>query len=159
MKGFFIFPVLLIFLFSTSVFADFQKGWEAYYTRDYATALKEWKPLAEQGIAKAQYNLGVMYDKGQGVTQDYRAAFKWYKLAAEQGHAEAQGLVGAMYLEGRGVTQNHTFALMWWIIWAAQSDDRGADLRDQLQKLMTPTQIEKAKELAQECVAKNYKDC
>ena len=55
-----------------SASADFQKGVAAAKNGDYATALREWTPLAEQGHASAQYNLGVMYDKGQGVTQDER---------------------------------------------------------------------------------------
>ncbi len=56
--------------------ADLQAGAEAYDRGDYATALKEWRPLAEQGHAKAQYNLGVMYDDGEGVAQDYAEAVK-----------------------------------------------------------------------------------
>ena len=47
-----IFPVLVILLFGTPAFADFQKGVEAYERRDFAAALKEWKPLAEQGDAE-----------------------------------------------------------------------------------------------------------
>jgi len=43
--------------------ADYQKGWDTYVKEDYATALREWKPLAEQGNADAQFNLGVMYDE------------------------------------------------------------------------------------------------
>ena len=70
--------------------ADFQKGYAAYQSGDYATALREWTPLAEQGKASAQFNLGVMYDKGQGVPEDDKAAVKWYRLAAEQGDANAQ---------------------------------------------------------------------
>ncbi|MCG3770643.1 MAG: Secretory immunoglobulin A-binding protein EsiB [Nitrosomonadaceae bacterium] len=57
---------------------------------DYAEALKIFRPLAEQGNAKAQSNLGVMYNNGQGVTQDYKEAVKWYGLAAAQGDASAQ---------------------------------------------------------------------
>ena len=57
---------------------DFQKGLEAYYKGDYATALKEWKLLAEGGYIDAQYNLGIMYDNGKGVPQDYQEAVKWY---------------------------------------------------------------------------------
>ncbi|MDP7056148.1 MAG: sel1 repeat family protein, partial [Alphaproteobacteria bacterium] len=64
--------------------ADLQKGFDAYHRGDYATALREWKPLAEQGNARAQNNLGVMYEKGLGVLQDYKTAVKWYTLAAEQ---------------------------------------------------------------------------
>ena len=50
---------------------DFQKGLAAVQRGDFATALREWTPLAEQGYATAQYNLGVMYDNGEGVPQDY----------------------------------------------------------------------------------------
>jgi TPR repeat protein len=64
--------------------ADFQKGLDAANSGDFATALREWKPLAEQGHARAQYNMGVMYENGQGVPQDNKTAVKWYRLAAEQ---------------------------------------------------------------------------
>ena len=56
---------------------DFFKGDEAYQRGDFATALQEWRPLAEQGDAYAQYNLGAMHLKGQGVPQDYVEAAKW----------------------------------------------------------------------------------
>ena len=70
--------------------ADFQKGLTTYDIGDYATALREWKPLAEQGYYNAQNNLGVMYDSGRGVPQDYKTAVKWYRLAAEQGNTGDQ---------------------------------------------------------------------
>ena len=72
--------------------ADLQKGLglDAYERGDYATALREWQPLAEQGYADPQYNLGWMYDNGQGVPQNDKTAVKWYTLAAEQGDAYAQ---------------------------------------------------------------------
>ena len=72
--------------------ADSQRGYEASKRGDYVTALREWTPLAEQGDASAQYNLGVMYGNGQGVPQDYKAALEWYTLAAEQG-MQARGLI------------------------------------------------------------------
>ena len=56
------------------VAADFQAGVAAYKKGDYAAALREWTPLAEQGDANAQNNLGVMYDIGRGVSQDYHTA-------------------------------------------------------------------------------------
>ena len=65
---------------------DLQAGVEAYNRGDYATALKEWRPLAEQGDALAQYNLGVMYFMGQGVPQDVVQAHLWLNLAAAQGN-------------------------------------------------------------------------
>ncbi len=48
------------------------------------TARREWRPLAKQGNANAQYNLGVMYGNGQGVRQDYVQALMWYNLAASR---------------------------------------------------------------------------
>jgi len=71
--------------------ADFQRSLSAHDRGDYATALREWKPLAEQGHATAQYNnLGLMYAEGQGVPKNNETAVKWYRLAAEQGDAAAQ---------------------------------------------------------------------
>jgi TPR repeat protein len=81
--------------------ADFDKGLDAAQKGDYATALREWAPLAKQGDADAQFNLGLMHDDGQGVPQDYSTAVKWYSLAAEQGGVSAQSALGRMYRNGR----------------------------------------------------------
>ncbi len=94
-------------------FADFQKGWDAYEKSDYATALREWRPLAEQGSASAQYNLGVIYENGQGVPQNYKQAIKWYLLSAKQGDVGAQFNVGNMYNDGQGVPQDGRQAVKW----------------------------------------------
>ena len=69
--------------------ADSQKGWNAYRGGDYATALREWEPLAEQGDATAQFNLGWMYALGQGVIQDNVYAHMWWNIAASQGKENA----------------------------------------------------------------------
>ncbi len=94
--------------------AAFNEGKAAYIAGDYATALEELLPFAEQGHAGAQLFLGVMYGKGWGVPQDYAAATKWFRKSAEQGNALAQGLLGAMYYESKGVTQNYAEALNWY---------------------------------------------
>ena len=60
--------------------ADYNKGIAAYEMGDYATALREWTPLAEQGDALAQSSLGFMYEKGRGVPTDYKTAVKWTRL-------------------------------------------------------------------------------
>jgi len=57
--------------------------------RDYATALRLIRPLAEQGDANAQYNLGVFYDNGLGVPQDKVHAYMWFNLSAAQGREGA----------------------------------------------------------------------
>jgi len=92
---------------------DLQKGLEAAEKGDFATALREWRPLAEQGDAQAQYGLGVMYDNGYGVTQDDKEAANWYRKAAEQGYAAAQFNLAVMYDKGRGVTQDDAEAANW----------------------------------------------
>ncbi len=69
---------------------DLQAGVEAYNRGDYATALKEWRPLAAQGDAKAQYNMGVMYFMGRGAPQDVVQAHLWMNVAAAQGHELAR---------------------------------------------------------------------
>ena len=70
---------------------------DAYENGNYTTALREWKTLAEQGSAPAQFNLGNMYRRGQGVPQDDETAVKWYRLAAEQGNPFGQNSLGQMY--------------------------------------------------------------
>jgi TPR repeat protein len=100
--------------------ADFQRGLTAARSGDYATALREWKPLAKQGDANAQFNLGVMYKKGQGVPQNNKTALKWYRLAAEQGNARAQSKLGLMYKTGKGVPQDYKTAVKWYRLAAEQ---------------------------------------
>ena len=138
---------------------DFQMGLDAARKGDFATALREWTPLAEQGAVDAQYNLGVMYENGQGVPQDDKTAVKWYTLAAEQGHAKSQTNLGLRYYNGVGVLQDYVYAHMWWNIAASSGDKSASENRDIVAAQMTPSQIERAQDLARECIAKNYKGC
>ena len=68
---------------------DWQKGLAAYQSGDFATALREFTPLAEQGDADAQGNLGVRYVNGQGVPQDNVYAHMWFNIAASSGNKGA----------------------------------------------------------------------
>ncbi len=81
--------VLSIVCLTVSAWADFQAGMDAYNRNDYATALSEWRPLAEQENAHTQFYLGVMYENGFGVPQDFVQAHMWYHLAAANGHIDA----------------------------------------------------------------------
>jgi TPR repeat protein len=119
--------------------ADFQKGVAAYESGDFATALQEWKPLAEQGHAEAQSSLGALYNIGRGVPKDIKLAVKWFRLAAKQGDADAQYSLGWMYAKGQGVPQDNKTAVKWWKL-AAEGDAE-------------------AQKLARECVRKKYKGC
>ena len=80
---------------------------------DDASDFRQTLQLAEQGVAEAQNNLGVMYAKGRGVRQDYAEALRWYRQAAEQGYAEAQYNLGAMYFTGGGVHQDFHLSKEW----------------------------------------------
>ncbi len=93
--------------------AGLDEGVAAYHRGDYATALREWRPLAEQGDADAQHNLGVMYNTGRGVPQDYAKAVKWFRKAAEQGDGGGQYNLGNMYSDGNGVPQDYAAAVKW----------------------------------------------
>ena len=150
---------LLIFSCTTAWAADFDKGVAAYKAGDYATALAEWKPVAEQGYAGAQYNLGVMHANGDGVIEDDKEAAKLFRLAAEQGHTSSQYNLGLMYYSGQGVIQDNVYAHMWWNIAAANGHEIARSNKDILVEDMTPQEISKAQDLARECVKKNYKDC
>ena len=124
-------------------------------TQDYKQAVKWYRKAAEQGYARAQFNLGNMYASGQGVIQDYKQAVKWYRKAAEQGDADAQNNLGAMYGNGQGVTQDYVLAHMWWNIAASSGDKDSIYNRDILAKKMSPSQIEKAQDMAREWTAKH----
>jgi TPR repeat protein len=56
--------------------ADFQDGWRAHQKGDFATALKEWRPLADGDDARSQFNLGIMYYEERGVAQDTNEAIR-----------------------------------------------------------------------------------
>ena len=58
--------------------------------------------MADAEDAQAQFNLGVMYHKGEDVAQDYEQTVQWFSKAAENGYAQAQTALGAMYAEGKG---------------------------------------------------------
>jgi clan AA aspartic protease (TIGR02281 family) len=92
----------------------FEDGWNAYDRGDYAAAIRLWRSLADQNYAKAQYNLGFMYDKGQGIQQDYASAMSWYRKASNQGYAPAQYSLGLMYANGQGGRPDYTAAVSWY---------------------------------------------
>ncbi len=114
--------VLALALSAHALAADLEVGNEAYDRGDYVTALREWRPLAEQGDAGAQFNLGLLYDMGRGVPQNYAEAAKWYWLAADGGYDKAQFNLALMYNNGTGVTQDYAEAMKWFRLAAEQGD-------------------------------------
>ena len=87
-----VFAVLLVApaLMAAPARADFAAGVAAYDAGNYARAYAEFLPLARGGDAAAQYGLGNMYRRRQGVTKDHSEAVRWYRSAADQGHAFAR---------------------------------------------------------------------
>lgn len=120
------FPVALVLstvCLATPAWADFKAGEKAYDRGDYATALREWQPLAKQGQAVAQYHLGLLYANGQGLPKDDAQARQWYEKAAAQGHANAQANLGSLYDYGRGGPQDFKMAARWYLRSANQGND------------------------------------
>jgi TPR repeat protein len=138
---------------------SFEDGETVFQRGEYATALKiRWpflRPLAEQGDAAAQYDLGLMYHIGEGVSQDYAEAVKWWRMGAEQGHAKAQNNLGVMYGTGRGVPMDDALAYMWLNLAAARSFTGAATPRDIIALAMTPDQIAEAQRMAREWMTKH----
>ena len=161
MKTLIIIPILLISLLlgAPSYSGDFNKGMTAAQNGDYATALKVWRPLAEQGDINAQYNLGQIFRRGLGVTQDYKEAVRLYTLAAEQGIVEAQTNLANRYYYGEGVIKDIVYAHMWKNISASNGFEPAKEDLKIIEKEMTSSHISEAQRLARECVKKNYKGC
>ena len=79
----------------------------------FATALRAWKAAAAEGNAKAQANVGYMYERGFGVPQSYVEALRWYRQAAANGAAEGMYNIGTLYYYGYGVERNVREAARW----------------------------------------------
>jgi hypothetical protein len=117
-----LFFIISLLITGLVVAGPFEDGTKAFIRGDYKTAYSLFKPLAEQGDADAQTNLGVMYEKSKGVPQDYAEAVKWYRKAAEQGNASAQFNLGLMFSKGQGVPQDYVGAAKWFRKAAEQGD-------------------------------------
>jgi TPR repeat protein len=101
----------LVLLTSAALAGPLEEGSAAFMAGDYAKALQLWQPLARQGNADAQYNLGLLYHKGWGVARDTKQAHEWYTQAANQGQADAMYNLGVMYISGDGVFRSPRQAL------------------------------------------------
>ena len=117
-----LFTFLCSFCISLSVSADYIDGQRAYANGNYEFAVFEWTNVAEDGNARAQYNLGWMHANGKGTAQDFKEAIKWYSQSAEQGNVNAQYNLANLYLRGQGAAQNDKLAFSWFIKAAEQGD-------------------------------------
>ena len=99
---------LAFLLLAFSCLAMFQPGCSKVQDID------QLRQAAEQGDVEAQFQLGGMYSRGEGVPEDDREAVKWYRKAAEQEHASAQYNMGVMYHDGEGVPEDYREAMKWY---------------------------------------------
>jgi hypothetical protein len=113
---------LVLLVIAVPAHAGFDQAAAAFDKRDYATALKELKPLADKGDPRSQYAMGVLAENGFGMPKDLALAAKWYRKAAEQGNTDAQFNLGAMYEHGVGMPVNYAQAARWYRP-AAESGD------------------------------------
>lgn len=118
--------VLAIVIVSGSVcFAGpLEDGFAAYDRGDYAKARELWMPLAEQGDALAQFNIGILYELGHGAERNPAEAVLWYERAAEGGDVVSQFKLGLIYAEGQVVGQNYIEAAKWYLIAAENNHVR-----------------------------------
>lgn len=130
--------------------ADLRTGVDAYDKGDFATALRELKPLADKGNSLAQVTLGLMYYEGKGVAQDYKEALKLYLSAADQGKAMAQLSLGFMYAAGQGVREDFVQAYMRFSLCVADPlvGTNCSKNREIVARKMTKSQITEADRLA-----------
>ncbi|PSH05221.1 MAG: hypothetical protein CXZ00_03470 [Acidobacteria bacterium] len=118
--------VLLILSISTQVAAQ----------KKASQSLAELRKQAEQGDARAQFNLGDRYYLGDGLPRDEAEAVRWYRKAAEQGHAQAQYNLGWMYDNGDGVPKDDAEAYFWLNLAAVNTNAR--EEREAVGNRLTP---------------------
>ncbi|WP_312011095.1 MULTISPECIES: tetratricopeptide repeat protein [unclassified Bradyrhizobium] len=132
----------------------------AFAKKQYAAAIKLFRPLAEKGNAIAQYKVAVMHRMGLGVPKSEKEARKWSRLAAKQGNPQAQTLLGSLYYKASGEESPDTVrAYMWYEVAAAQGNAEAKKDLALLTKELTPQQVTEAREKAQKCKSSGYEQC
>jgi uncharacterized protein len=124
---------------------------------NYKKAAAWWYKSARQGNVEAQYNIGNMHYKGQGMAQNHTKSSEWWQKAAEQGHGMAQFRLGRLYRKGEGVVLDYEQAYMWLLIASEHGQEMSGEFREEVVKSMTDIQIANAQRLAREWVEKRPK--
>jgi TPR repeat protein len=137
--------VLAAGLLAAPVRAELEAARDLMEAGEFEKARQELWPAARSGNAEAEELIGVMYALGLGVERDDTRAFEWYLRAAMKGHAGAQSGVGWYYEVGRGLpAPDLVRAYLWYALSAIGGDPDAAISLEEVQKKMTPEQIEKA---------------
>lgn len=140
--------VLLFSIFSSTAQADFNDGVVTYLMGDYDKAFTTMQSLAETSDhGYAQYYLGMMYMKGQGVEQDYKLASKWFRKAAEKSIPQAQYKLGNLYYKGKGVPKDYEFAYVWFSVGAVHKHQLSMDAINKAKEKLSEDELKEADKL------------
>lgn len=144
--------IAFVVLLGAQAQSAFQDGLLAYHRGDHAAAMEIWQPLAKRGEASAQYMVGYLYARGEGVVSNSGKAAHWYRKAADQGDPDAQLNLGLLYVNGHGVKKSYVSAYKWFALAyltypEGDFQDHAFRNRENVGALMSPAQIEKAERL------------
>jgi uncharacterized protein len=111
----------------------------------------KWLTLsASQGFARAEYYVGFQYARGMGLfPQDKSESLKWYQQSAEHGFINAQHSLGMVYYLGLGVPKDYVKAYKWLHLASKKGYRMATKTEKELEEIMSPEEISKAKTLAQ----------
>ena len=139
-------------IFSES--GDLRKAIDAYNSRQWDSALALATKCGNGGSAQAQFMAGVIYFDGRGkVQKNISLAISWWERAANAGNYSAAMNLGTALARGQGTIRDRARAHMWWNMMASKDVEDAAKYRDQLEKLMSPVELEEAIRLARKCLA------
>lgn len=152
--------VTLTLLLPLAGMAGYEDGMAAYNRGDYAQAIAEIEPLAENGNTDAQYIMGMLFHYGYGKKLDQAQAAAWFRKAANSGNAQAQYYLGMINEKGDGVPRDLVAAHMWFSLSAATTKNHRDSLyaknaARELEKNMKEEDIARAKQMAAEYSAQN----
>jgi len=135
--------------------ADFNDGVVSYLMGDYEHAFTTMQALAETSDhGYAQYYMGMMYMKGQGVEQDYKSAGEWFRKAAENRIPQAQFKLGQLYMKGQGVPRDYEFAYVWFGVGAEHKHDKSIKAISKAMEKLSREELAEANKLAANYIEK-----
>ena len=150
--------VLILFLclfISSPLRADFNDGVVAYLMGQYNKAYSTMRSLAESiDHTYAQYYVGMMHLKGQGVEQDYKEAGVWFRKASEQRIPQAQFKLGSLYMNGQGLPQDYEFAYSWFRVAAIHGHKKSIEAMPGAREKLSKEEMKEAEKLSLEFIRK-----
>ncbi|UCD69836.1 MAG: sel1 repeat family protein [Betaproteobacteria bacterium] len=150
--------VLAFFLATTAMHAwaaagdeEFDRGYDAFVSRDYAKAMQWWQQAAQKEHVRAQNGLGVLYRDGDLGEPDKKRAAYWFRRSAENGYVYAMYSLAMLYRDGDGVARDDVEAHKWFNLASALNFDPKAQFqRDLIARRMSPDAVAEAEKRAQE---------